>query len=624
MLNDKNIYELLINQKKVDGNYTDLFNNKINDANKKETEASKAVETAAEAAKKAKKKETEASKAVETAAKQAEEAAKAAEKAKEKTKKISAYVAKNKKYIKSVNNYNDAVNNYLKAINKQKDAENKHNDAKNIKTIITLITEYYNKILFKNIISGGAIMDSKKSPVDIKKIIEILKDNIDKLEKINKNIEGNNKVDKEKYKVEIDKLKFTPSNNVNDLLKKEEEVDSAFKKYSDIILDDINNIKILKDNLKNIESYYIEISSNLKKIDKDDLLKKNVEDLLNNYQIKDLDITSNIEELEDITTTKYKANKEYYEKIKAKYIGTINSLNKQNEFGEVNKLIEEIKKKKGGDSSFSGGEEPPRKSLEDLIKLLNSIKRILETGINKSSNNSNSNSNLNKDPSQFEKIWNSYNKYLTDIKLENDEKKGKTEMDANDYLYDQVEVNDLNPIIALQLTDNDKYVFCGLTYFIRLSIVIILDLLINYNILKKLEHALIIFIFMYVSILALITAVVNYDTYKLRILLNYFNMNMNTSKLLLHVFLVVIFYILILIIIFNNTDKTNDTNDVEFINVLDFTYIYNYIFDILDNNKTLKPKNINLTQKEKLKLLYRVEILTMIVYIFSSFIILMV
>ena len=283
---------------------------------------------------------------------------------------------------------------------------------------------------------------------------------------------------------------------------------------------------------------------------------------------------------------------------------------------DLQKLEDKKARDKAAKAAQSGGAE---NKLQDLINIIDKIIKILKSNNNTSNIDGNA-SNI--DPSLFENIWANYNKYITDVKI--GEKSEKTIIDAEDDLYDQINMNKLNPGDVLKIDSKDKYIFCALIFFIRLFIVIIVNLLIDNNIIKRIDTALITFVIAYVFIMLIITIVVNLDSYKLRILLNYFNMNMNTNKLILHVFIVVIFYILILIIVFDNMpDKYRN----QFNSVYDFSYIYYLIFhSIRGNEEDLKQStslvNENISNSEKLKIQYRFEILTMIVYIFSAVIVL--
>ena len=108
--------------------------------------------------------------------------------------------------------------------------------------------------------------------------------------------------------------------------------------------------------------------------------------------------------------------------------------------------------------------------------------------------------------------------------------------------------------------------------------------------------------------------IVNYDSYKLRIIFNYLNIHINSPNLLLQNVLFIIFIILVYILV-----KSDDFLKY-FGNIFDYTNIYNNIYNY---TKSLDDDYYtNLTQNEKLKLLYRIDIISMIIFIFSAFLVL--
>lgn len=384
-----------------------------------------------------------------------------------------------------------------------------------------------------------------------------------------------------------------------------------------------DNKNVLEEYFKKINTIYNDINISIKGIDteilKDILLKKYIKEF-NKFSLNDIDINIKIKEYNKLIN-QYPKNKEKYDKY----------LQKEEEEKKHERAVkletakaEGIKAMLNKHTNNGGGtDDKQEKKLKDLIKILEKIINILKTKIPSGNNGDNNTTNIDIDSSLYENIWSQYVKYTNDVKLKL--KGDKTLMDAEDDFYDQINMNDLNPVDVLKINSKDKYVFCALIFFIRLFIVIIINLLIEYNVIKHLEIALIIYIFAYVLIIIIIAIVVNLDTYKLRILLNYFNMNMNINLLILHIFIVVIFFILILIIIFDN-EKEKYKNNFNFI--FDYSYIYLLLWNISSNynNKCIKNTNINdnISTNDKLKIQYKFEILTMIVYIFSSAIVLII
>jgi hypothetical protein len=89
-------------------------------------------------------------------------------------------------------------------------------------------------------------------------------------------------------------------------------------------------------------------------------------------------------------------------------------------------------------------------------------------------------------------------------------------------------------------------------------------------------------------------------------------MHINTSNLAIHLVLFVIFAFLVVIII-QTDDFIKNIGDV-----LDYTYIYEYLFNLrVDKILDTEFEN-NLSPDEKTKLLYRLDIVTMIIFIFTG------
>ena len=123
---------------------------------------------------------------------------------------------------------------------------------------------------------------------------------------------------------------------------------------------------------------------------------------------------------------------------------------------------------------------------------------------------------------------------------------------------------------------------------------------------------------LYILLLLLFTAFVNLDSYKLRIVFNYLNMHINTSNIILHIMLFTIFSFLVIVII--QTDNfINNVGDI-----LDFTYIYNYIYTFNFDNLLSGEFENNLSKDEKIKLQYRLDIISNLIFIFTATLILLI
>jgi len=487
---------------------------------------------------------------------------------------------------------------------------------------------------FDNVVANGSngdafIVGGADTDIIKKDIIEILKEYKDELSNID--TKTSNIINDTKTSNIINNINLYKNSNIDFYLYKNSNIDFYDNSSnSEIIFNGYEkNIDELKDNKNELEEYfkkintiYNDINISIKGIDtevlKDILLKKNIKEF-NKFSLNDIDINIKIKEYNKLIN-EYPKNKEKYDKI----IKKKEEIEKHHRAVELEKAkAEGIKAMLGSKTGHSGGrtDDKKEKKLNYLIGILDKIINILKNKIPSSNNGDN---NIDIDSSLFEKIWSQYVKYENDVKL--NDKGERTLMDAEDNFYDQINMNDLNPADVLKINSKDKYVFCALIFFIRLFIVVIINLLIEYNVIKRLDTALITYILAYVFIIIIIAIVVNLDTYKLRILLNYFNMNMNINLLILHIFIVVIFFILILIIIFDNENNKYRNN---FNSIFDFSYIYFILWHLFRgriNDKDVKNAitNDNISINDKLKIQYKFEILTMIVYIFSAAIVLII
>jgi len=218
----------------------------------------------------------------------------------------------------------------------------------------------------------------------------------------------------------------------------------------------------------------------------------------------------------------------------------------------------------------------------------------------------------------FEKIWNEYNDGIKSYSVNNKKQEYLTYINEGEKLKNKILLNELDPEIVLKITFQDKVVFVALMFAIRTILMVIFEFLIEYNMVKSLRYAILIYAGLYVLLLLLFTAFVNLDSYKLRIVFNYLNMHINTSNLILHIILFIIFSFLVIVII--QTDNfVNNLGDV-----FDFTYIYNYIYTFNFDNILSGEFENNLSKDEKMKLQYRLDIISTLIFIFSGTLILVI
>jgi hypothetical protein len=254
----------------------------------------------------------------------------------------------------------------------------------------------------------------------------------------------------------------------------------------------------------------------------------------------------------------------------------------------------------------------------NLYKLIEELKPLFDSdNDNDTGTNNASGKKYNENETLYEQIWNEYN---DGVKAYYNNQKGKSQLtyiNEGENLKNKLILYDLDPEIVLKITFQDKVVFLALMFAIRTMIMVLFEFLIDYNIVKSLRYAILIYATLYILILLLFTAFVNLDSYKLRIVFNYLNMHINTPGIILHVMLFIIFSLLVIIII--QTDYfVNNLGDI-----LDYTYIYNYIYTFNFDNILSGEFENNLTREEKIKLQYRLDIISMLIFIFSGTLILL-
>jgi hypothetical protein len=150
--------------------------------------------------------------------------------------------------------------------------------------------------------------------------------------------------------------------------------------------------------------------------------------------------------------------------------------------------------------------------------------------------------------------------------------------------YNRVKNLNLDPEEELKITLNDKIIFAVLIYIIRIISLYICYYFIDKDQVTNIRKILISYILWYITIFVVIVFIINIDTFKFRILVNYMNLHINSFNLLIHLALMGAFVYLI------------------------YSLIYN--IDGYD-----QPK-VELTDNEKIKLKYKLDLLTIFIYIF--------
>lgn len=274
-----------------------------------------------------------------------------------------------------------------------------------------------------------------------------------------------------------------------------------------------------------------------------------------------------------------------------------------------------------------GGDRKPNKYYEDKYAQIKKLNESIDALINKiaeiegkddadkdpfSKKNSMFGDTDNDYNSIYNNIWKDYKKEMNKIKS-----KGVTleSLKQDNRLYERVKENNLDPQDVLKITFQDKVIFICIILIIRTFAMVLIELLIEYNIVSTLNRGIFVYSILYLLLLLTGVLIINYDSYKLRILVNYLNIHINSSNIFFHVLLFCLFIGLILIII---NDEDNNLKSID--NIFNYTYVYKYIYEIAEKSNPMS--NLLLSQKEKLKLQYRMDIITMIIFIFSSLLIL--
>lgn len=167
--------------------------------------------------------------------------------------------------------------------------------------------------------------------------------------------------------------------------------------------------------------------------------------------------------------------------------------------------------------------------------------------------------------SKFNRVW---NKYIDD--LNNDE---KIIEQSQDKFFSSVRSNNLDPAVVLKPTRDDKIFFVAIIFIVRQIALAIIETCIDKGLITSLYYSLIFYLVVYTAIFIIIVIIVNVDDYKLRIIFNYFNMHINQTGLIGHIFMVVGFtMIMYLLVYYMNTDihKTDrkTINQLEKINII--------------------------------------------------------
>ena len=218
-----------------------------------------------------------------------------------------------------------------------------------------------------------------------------------------------------------------------------------------------------------------------------------------------------------------------------------------------------------------------------LEKLKGNIKHRNKTAINKvvdSVDHGDERAGQYNSPSMYQRLW---DRYLEDVSDSD-----KLLEDSQDKLYSAFKSNNLDPKSALVLTREDKVLFVLIVFVIRQIVLSIIDIIIEKDLVTSLFACLLCYIGFYVLFMIIIMFIINMDDYKLRIMFNYFNMHVNSNGFIMHIILIIGFTLIM------------------------YSLIYN-----MNHNLDTPTKNM-LTEVEKLRLTYKLELMTIAVFVFVA------
>lgn len=206
--------------------------------------------------------------------------------------------------------------------------------------------------------------------------------------------------------------------------------------------------------------------------------------------------------------------------------------------------------------------------LKDLVQKLDQIYlRKLNPALNSATSS---------EPTMLAMLWDNY--------LKKKDEKGA--MVAAKELTEQMEANNLVPAKVLQVSMIDKSIFIFVTLVIRMISLSITSYIVMKGKLRTLPWALGAFLFIYALIYVAFVMFINLDMYRLRILFNFLNLHGNTPNIFLHLLLMWLFSFVI------------------------FMVMWNINFPLRG------VKTTAISDEEKADLIYRLEVLTMIVWLF--------
>ena len=302
-------------------------------------------------------------------------------------------------------------------------------------------------------------------------------------------------------------------------------------KYDKILNDikvDLNNLvknyTILKSDKETIIGHIKSLKKHIENItqanEKLDVIKKTIDDSVTELKKYQKDIVN-------ARTSAGKGNPEELKKIKDdrhnRFKTKINNL-----IDEFNTIVKQDKTEKSISTNQSSsaeivgtsrGGEPTDKPTKIVKDLITSLETILKRG--KSSGNNGDDNN------KYSEIWKTY------VKDINDEDKQISEV--RDRFYKSFKSNNIDPSVALKLTNDDRIIFIITIFIYRQIALAITEKLIHNGYITSLSSTMITYCISYIILLVLTLILVNFDEYKFRIIFNHFNMHNSSFSLHYHI-----------------------------------------------------------------------------------------
>ena len=214
------------------------------------------------------------------------------------------------------------------------------------------------------------------------------------------------------------------------------------------------------------------------------------------------------------------------------------------------------------------------KGIDDIFEShINDINRKLKPSIYRVVNDDST-------KSKYENVWEQY--------LQNINNGDMIIEEAKDKFFRNVVSNNLDPSKVLKLTRDDVIIYIVICFVIRQVCLAIVETLIDKSIISNVFYSLIAYLVIYTIILISMIIVINVDDYKLRIVLNFFNLHINKPGIFTHVTM-----------------------------VIGFTFIiYTLVYFMNPDIHKLEYKQ--LSEVEKLNLIYKLELISIAVFTFIS------